>query len=103
MGVGLLVTVTAVAAVTSHDSSQIPRDHLVTIIRLLQAPMLLKVISSLPDLLIAWYSARYCPSNHSDINANVIENLIKHFMRAHVVQHLYRLHNCVRKQSDGLN
>ena len=41
------------------------------------------VISSLPNLLTAWYSALYCPSNHSDINANVIENLIKHFMRAH--------------------
>jgi hypothetical protein len=45
--------------------------------------MLLMVISSLPNLLTAWYSALYCSSNHSDINANVIENLIKHFMRAH--------------------
>ena len=44
--------------------------------------MLLLVISSLPNLLTAWYSALYCPSNHIDINANVIENLIKHFMRA---------------------
>ena len=26
--------------------------------------------------------ALYCPSNHSDIIANVIEILIKHFMRA---------------------
>ena len=47
------------------------------VIRLLQALML--VISSLPNLLTAWYSALYCPSNHSD----VFENLIKHFMRAH--------------------
>jgi hypothetical protein len=44
---------------------------------------MLVVISSLQNLLTAWYSALYCPSNHSDINANVIENLIKHFMRAH--------------------
>ena len=41
------------------------------------------VISSLPNLLTAWSSALYCPSNHSDINANVIENLIKYLMRAH--------------------
>ena len=54
-----------------------------TVIRHLQALMLPMVISSLPNLLTAWYSALHCPSNHSDINANVIENLIKHFMRAH--------------------
>ena len=41
------------------------------------------VISSLPNLLTAWYLALYCPSNHSDINANVIDNLIKHLMTAH--------------------
>ena len=45
--------------------------------------MLLLVISSLPNWLTAWYSALYCSSSHSDINANVFENLIKHFMRAH--------------------
>jgi hypothetical protein len=41
-------------------------------------------------LLTAWYWALYCPSNYSDVNANVIENLIKHFTRAHwahVAQH----------------
>jgi hypothetical protein len=64
--------------------------------------MLLMVISSLPNLLTAWYSALYFPSNHSDINANVIENLIKHFMRAHKVM----LRNistgyAVKKQSGG--
>ena len=36
-------------------------------IRVLPALMLLMVISSLPSLLTAWYSALYCPSNHSDI------------------------------------
>jgi hypothetical protein len=61
----------------SHEGSQIPRDHLVMVFRLLQVLMLLMVISSLPTLLTA------CPSNHSEINANVFENLIKHFMRAH--------------------
>jgi hypothetical protein len=35
--------------------------------------MLLMVISSPPNLLTAWYSALYCPSNHSDINANVVK------------------------------
>jgi hypothetical protein len=41
------------------------------------------VISSLPNLITAWYSALYCPSNHSDINANVIKNRRKkHLMRA---------------------
>ena len=45
--------------------------------------MLLLVISNLPNLLTAWYSALYCPSNHSDINTNLIGKLIKHFMRAH--------------------
>jgi hypothetical protein len=45
--------------------------------------MLLMVISSLPNLLTAWYSALYCPFNHSDINANELVNPIKHFMRAH--------------------
>ena len=75
--------ITATPAVMSHDSSQIPRDHLVTVISLLQALLLLLVISSLPNLLNAWYSALYCPSDHSDINADVNENLIKHFMRTH--------------------
>ena len=56
-------------------------ERLVMVIRFLQALML--VISSLLNLLTVWYSALYCPSNHSDINANVFENLIKHFMRAH--------------------
>jgi hypothetical protein len=51
----------------------------VTVIRLLQAHMLLIFTSSLPNLLTDWYSALYCPSYHSDINAIVI----KHFMRAH--------------------
>jgi hypothetical protein len=27
--------------------------------------------------LMAWYSALYCPSNHSDVNANAMENQIK--------------------------
>jgi hypothetical protein len=75
--------ITATSAVTSHEGSQIPHYHLVRVIRLLQALMLLLVISSLPNVLTAWYSALYCPSNHSDINANVFENLIEHFMRAH--------------------
>uniref|UniRef100_A0A674BIR1 Intersectin 2b n=1 Tax=Salmo trutta TaxID=8032 RepID=A0A674BIR1_SALTR len=57
-------------AVVSHDRSQVPRDRLVTVIRLLQALMLLMVISSLPNLLTTWYSPLCCPSNHSDINAN---------------------------------
>ena len=66
--------VTVLPAVTGHEGSQIPRDHLV--IELLQALMLLMVISSLlPHLLTAWYSALYCPSNHSDIKAN-----LNHFM-----------------------
>ena len=69
--------------VTSHEGSQIPQDRLVRVISLLQALMLLMVISSLPKLLTTWYSALYCPCNHSDINANVFENVIKHFMRAH--------------------
>jgi hypothetical protein len=47
------------------------------------------VISCLPNVLTAWYSTFYCPSNHADINANVIENQIKHFMRAHELM----LHN----------
>ena len=55
----------------------------VTVIRLLQALMLLMVINSLPILLTAWYSALYCPFNNSDINANVIKNRFKHFIRAH--------------------
>ena len=48
----------------------------ITEIRFLQTLMLLMVISSLPNLLTDWYSALY-------IHSNVIENLIKHFMRAH--------------------
>ena len=45
--------------------------------------MLLMVISNLPNVITAWYSALYCPSNHSDINANVIKNRRKkHLMRA---------------------
>ena len=60
--------------------------------------MLLLAVSSLPNLLTAWYSALNCPSNHSDINANEFENLIKHFMRAHVAQHFYSLCNCRRKR-----
>ena len=67
----------------SHEGSQISRDSLVTVIRLPQALMLLMVISSLPNLLTAWYSALYCPSNHSNMNANVFKNRFKHFMRAH--------------------
>ena len=92
--------VTATLTVTSHEGSQIPRDRLVTVIRLFQARMLPMVISSLPNVLTAWYSALYCPSNHSDINANVIRNLIKHFMRAHE-QHFYRLCNCKTKQMEN--
>ena len=53
------------------------------VIRLLQALMLLLIISSLPNLLTARYSALYCPFTQSGINANVIENRIKYFMRAH--------------------
>ena len=53
------------------------------VISLLQVLMLLMVITSLPNLLTVWHSALYCPSNHSDINANVFENRIKHFMRPH--------------------
>uniref|UniRef100_A0A674DGI4 Rho GTPase activating protein 17a n=1 Tax=Salmo trutta TaxID=8032 RepID=A0A674DGI4_SALTR len=49
----------ATPAVTSHEGSQIPRDCLVLVIKLLQALMLL-VISSQPNLLTAWYSALYC-------------------------------------------
>ena len=64
----------------SHEGSQIPRDRLVTVIRLLQAVLL--VICALQNLLTAWYSALYSLSNHSDINAKVVINLIKHFMRA---------------------
>ena len=67
----------------SHEGSQIPRDRLVTVIRFLQALMPLMVIGSLSNWLTAWYSALHCPSNHSDINANVIKNLIKNLMRAH--------------------
>ena len=59
--------ITATPAVTSHEGSQIPLARLVMVIRLLQALMLLLVISSLPNLLTAWYS--------------------KHLMRAHVAQH----------------
>ena len=58
-------------------SSQISCDRLVKVIRLLHALMLQMVISSLPNLLSAWYSALYCPSYHSDVNANAIENRIK--------------------------
>ena len=76
--------ITAKPEVASHDGSQIPHDRLVMVIRLLQALMLLMVISMmvirLPNLLTAWYSGLYCPSNHSDISANVIENLIKHII-----------------------
>jgi hypothetical protein len=81
--------ITATPVVKSHKGSQIPHDRLVTVIRLLYALTLLMVISSLPNLLTAWYSALYCPSNYSDINANVFENLIKHFKRAHELM----LHN----------
>jgi hypothetical protein len=80
--------ITATPAVTSHEASQIPHDCSVTIIRLLQA-MLLLVISNLPNLLTAWYSPLYSPSNHYDINANVFENLIKHFMRGHELMLCY--------------
>ena len=69
-----------------------------TVIRLLQTLMLLLVISSLPNVLTACYSALYCPSNHSDINANVIEKTLHESPWAHVAQHFYRLCNCVRKQ-----
>ena len=72
-----------VTVLTPHRSSQVPRYRLFTVTRLLKALMLWMVIGILPNLLTAWYSALYCPSNHSDINANVIKNLIKHFMRAH--------------------
>ena len=75
--------ITATPVVKSHKGSQIPHDRLVTVIRLLYALTLLMVISSLPNLLTDRDSALYCPSNHSDINANVLENPIKHFMRAH--------------------
>ena len=51
--------------------------------------MLLLVISSLLNCLPAWFSPLYRPSNHSGINANVMENLIKHFVRAHELM----LHN----------
>ena len=83
--------ITATLVVTDRNTttlsvtSQNPRELLVTVIRLLQALMLLMVISSLPNLLTVWYSALYCPSNHSDINTNVI----KHFMRANELM----LHN----------
>jgi hypothetical protein len=60
------------------DRSQIPFDRLVTATRIFQALMLLMVISP-PNLLICL--VLYCPSDHSDINANVLENQIKHFMR----------------------
>ena len=86
-----LSTVRAVA-VTSHEGSQIPRDRLVKVISLLQALMLLMVISSLPNLLTAWSSVLYCPSNQT----------LHECPRAHVAQHFYRLCNCTRKQSDGL-
>ena len=66
--------ITDTPEVTSHEGSQIPHDCLVSVIRLLQALILLLVISSLPNLVTAWYSALYCPSNHSDINANVKYN-----------------------------
>ena len=46
---------------TSHDSSQIPRGRSVTATRLLQALMLRMVISSLTNLLTAWYSALRFP------------------------------------------
>jgi hypothetical protein len=83
MTVPRAVTVTVLPRSQVMNCSQIPHDRLVVVIRLLQTLMLLMVISSLPKLLTAWYSALYCPSNHSDINANVFENLIKHFIRAH--------------------
>ena len=66
--------------------------------------MLLMVISSLPNLLTAWYSALYCPSNHSDINANVLEHLIKHLMKAHelMLPNISVGYAIVGEQSDGL-
>ena len=84
----------------SHDRSQIPCERLVMVTRLLQALMLLMVIVAY--LLTAWYSALYCPTNHSDVNENIIENQIKHFMRAFelmLMQHFYRQCSWVRKQS----
>ena len=97
-------SLTATPVVTCHEGRQIPCDHLVTVVSLLQALMLLMVISGLPDLLTAWYSVLHFSSNHSDINANVIENQIKHERPcAHVVKHFYRLCNCMRIQRfDGL-
>ena len=72
---------------SSHESwiQSNSNDLLVTVIRHLQALLLLLVISSLPNLHTALYSALYCPSNNSDINANVFENLIKHLMWAHAL------------------
>ena len=63
--------VTVTPSVTSHDRSQVPSDQLGTVTRRLQNGTLMLHISSLPNLLPAWYSALYCPCNHSDINANV--------------------------------
>jgi Zn-dependent protease with chaperone function len=51
------VAVTVLPAVMIHEGSQIQCDHLVTVIRLLQALMLLMVISSLPNFITTWYSA----------------------------------------------
>jgi hypothetical protein len=70
---GVTRAVNVTPAVTSHDRSQIPHDHLVMVTRLLQALMLLVVISSLPNVLTAWQPALYYSYNHYDINGNVIE------------------------------
>jgi hypothetical protein len=83
------VTLTLLPPHTPVMTSQIPHDCLVMVTRLLQSLMLPMVISSLPNLLTVWYSALHCASNHSDINANVFENQIKHFKRTHELM----LHN----------
>uniref|UniRef100_A0A8C7IVE6 Uncharacterized protein n=1 Tax=Oncorhynchus kisutch TaxID=8019 RepID=A0A8C7IVE6_ONCKI len=61
-----------------HEGSQIPHDHLVTVIRLLQALMQLMVISSLPNLLTSWYSALHCLSKSLQILGKIIFTIKMH-------------------------
>ena len=72
--------ITGAPAVMSHDLSKIPRDHWVMVISF-YAPWTCfgsTQLANYHQVLMACYSGLYCPSKHSDIIANEMENHIKH-------------------------
>jgi hypothetical protein len=67
----------------SHDRSKIPRDRTVISSYALWTCIGSTQLANYHQVLLAWYSGLYCPSNHSDINAN--ENHIKHLSKQYVL------------------